>query len=60
VKRRRGRPPLEPNDPAVDVHVRMPSKQYDQAYARAQQERLTVPELLRRALVQAATFKNLK
>lgn len=49
-KRPRGRPPVEPGDPSVDVHVRLPSKTYDDAYDRARRERLTVPEVLRRAL----------
>ena len=57
--KRRGRPRLEPDDPSVDVHVRLPSKQYDAAYLRAQRERLTVPELLRRAL-QAKQFRDSK
>jgi len=54
-----GRPPLDDDDASVDVHVRMPSKQYDQAFDRARRERVSVPELLRRAL-QAAEKKNPK
>jgi hypothetical protein len=48
--RRPGRPPLDPDDPSVPVHVKLPSKQYDLLYERARQERTTIPELVRRAL----------
>ena len=33
-ERRRGRPPLDPHDPSVDLHFRVPGKQYDAAYSR--------------------------
>ena len=50
--RRPGRPPLDPADPTtVHVHVRIPTRQYDAAYQRAAAARVTVPELLRRALL---------
>ena len=48
--RRRGRPPVDPDDPSVDVHLMLPSKAYDRAYAIASGQGLTVPEVLRRAL----------
>jgi hypothetical protein len=48
--KRPGRPPLDAEDPSVDVHLRLPAKQYDEAFERAQRERVTVPELIRRAL----------
>lgn len=48
--RRRGRPPLDDADPtSVHVHVRLPTRQYDVLQARATAQRVTVPELLRRA-----------
>lgn len=50
AKRPPGRPPLDATDPSVDVHVRLPSKQYDAAYTKALAARLTVPELIRRTL----------
>lgn len=59
MKRAPGRPPLDDSDPCVDVHLRLPSKQYDDAFARAQQERITVPEVIRRAL-QAAQLRDSK
>ena len=48
--RRQGRPPLDDNDPSVAISLRVPSKQYDALYERASRERVTVPELIRRAL----------
>jgi hypothetical protein len=46
-----GRPPLDDNDPSVDVRLRVPSKQYDKMYADAQRERLpSVAELIRRRM----------
>lgn len=46
--RRGGRPPLQAGDPSVSVHLRVPSSQYDAAYQRAQRDRMTVPEVIRR------------
>ncbi len=51
---RRGRPPLDETDPSVDVHVKMSSKQYDATYQRAQRERVTVPEMIRRDVREGA------
>jgi len=50
MKRPPGRPPLDPDDPAVDVHIRLPSKHYDDVFKQAQHERLSVPEWIRRQL----------
>jgi hypothetical protein len=47
---RRGRPPLDRNDDSVVVSVAMPGRTYDVIYRRAQLERLTVPEVIRRVL----------
>lgn len=49
----RGRPPLDPADPSIDVHFRLPSKQYDEAFRHAQEARLTVPEWIRRKVAEA-------
>jgi len=54
MKRTPGRPPLDDDDESVDVHVRMPSKQYDETYRRARGSRMTVPERIRRDLLDAA------
>jgi hypothetical protein len=51
LPRRRGRPPLDTADPTtVQVQVRLPTRQYDRLYARATAQRVTVPELVRRAV----------
>lgn len=49
-RRRPGRPPLDPTDPSIEVCLTLPSKRYDDLYARAQRARVTVPELIRRRL----------
>jgi hypothetical protein len=49
--KRTGRPPLDETDGSVGVHLRLSSKQFDDACRRAQAERLTVPEFFRRLLV---------
>lgn len=48
---RRGRPSISPSEPSTDVHFRVPESLYDRMYARASQERSTVPEVLRQLLV---------
>jgi hypothetical protein len=53
-RRGRGRPPLDPHDPSVDVHVRVPSRQYDALYRRARDARLTVAEYLRVVIAKVA------
>jgi hypothetical protein len=49
-RRRTGRPPLDPNDPSVEMTLSLPSKQYDRLYALARSQRVTVPELVRRVI----------
>jgi hypothetical protein len=48
--RRPGRPPLARDDQSVAVSIKMPSRQYDSLFERAQRERVSVPELIRRQL----------
>lgn len=50
IRRRRGRPPLEDGDPSTDVCVKMPARLYDETYHLAAVRRVSVPELIRRAL----------
>jgi hypothetical protein len=50
--RRPGRPPLDEADPSVEMCLTIPSKRYDDLYARARAERVTVPEVIRRVLTQ--------
>jgi len=45
-----GRPPLDRADPSVVVSVALPSRAFDLMCRKALAERLTVPELIRRAL----------
>jgi hypothetical protein len=48
--RKPGRPPLDPNDPSVRVCFRLPGRQYDDLYHRAQRERTDVGTIIRRRL----------
>ena len=49
-RRRVGRPPVDPRDTSVNVHLMLESRTYDRAYQLARAMNLTVPELLRRAI----------
>jgi hypothetical protein len=44
----RGRPPLDRRDKSVPITVKVPSRHYDILYSKARQQRVSVPELLRR------------
>ncbi len=48
--RRRGRPPLRPNDPSVTFTVRVPATEFDTTYAKARAARVPFTEWLRRRL----------
>jgi hypothetical protein len=52
MTRRRGRPPLAPDDPApsVTLNVRLAASQFDDTWARARDLRVTMAELVRDAL----------
>ena len=50
MSRRPGRPPLDRTDRSVEMCLTIPSKKYDDLYARAKAERVTVPEVIRRVL----------
>jgi hypothetical protein len=45
-----GRPPLDDDDASVKVCLTLPGRQYDDMYERAQRERVSVPEVIRRSL----------
>jgi len=47
---RRGRPPLDRDDPSQLLHLRIPSKQYAATTTQALRERLTRAEWVRRTL----------
>jgi len=55
---KRGRPPLDPNDPAVDVHLRLPSKHYDEIFNAARDARVSVPEWIRRTVIKKTQNRN--
>jgi len=49
--RRPGRPALPPDEKkSASISVKMRDALYDQAYARAERDRIKLPELIRRAL----------
>jgi hypothetical protein len=49
--RRPGRPPIDASDRAtVNLHVRLPARQYDAVCQRATAARVSVPEFVRRAV----------
>jgi predicted HicB family RNase H-like nuclease len=50
TKNPRGRPPLDRHDPSVGIGVRVPSKQFDALCAKAQEERVSLAEFVRRRL----------
>jgi hypothetical protein len=47
---RPGRPALDENDRSAQICVSVTARKYDQVYQRAQRERISVPEVIRRAL----------
>jgi hypothetical protein len=56
--KRRGRPPLDPEDHSISVHIRLVSKHYDALCARAGEDRRTLPDTIRRALAEHLVAKN--
>jgi hypothetical protein len=46
--KRIGRPPLDTESPSVRVNVRVTERQYDELWATAERDGLTVPEVIRR------------
>jgi len=46
--KKNGRPPLDATDPSVLVAFRLPGRQYDALYQRAQRERVPISDLIRR------------
>ena len=49
---RRGRPPLDINDPSVRLTVALTGRQFDDVFRLAQREKVTMPEVVRRLLDQ--------
>jgi hypothetical protein len=55
---KRGRPPLDPDDPSVKVCLSLPGKRYDALWRAATDARTTVGAVIRDSL--AKTFRNPK
>jgi hypothetical protein len=51
MSRRPGRPPLDRDDPSVQMSLRLPARQYEALCRAATVYRTTVPDLVRLALV---------
>lgn len=61
VKRPPGRPPLADGDPSAQLSVKLPSRQFAEVCERAQRERLSLAEWIRRQLTtEPAEKRNLK
>jgi hypothetical protein len=56
--KRRGRPPLDPDDPSISVSIRFALKHYDALCAQAGADRRTLPDTIRRALSAHLVRKN--
>lgn len=52
-RRRPGRPPLDPTDRSIDVHLSLPSKLYDHVDRLARAQGVSMAELFRRAIRRA-------
>lgn len=48
--KRRGRPPIDPDAPAARVHLTLAAVAYDRLYRTAQDQAISVPEVIRRRL----------
>lgn len=50
IKRHRGRPPLQVGETSTPICVRVPNNVYDEATRRVKSDRVSMSELVRRAL----------
>jgi NAD(P)H-flavin reductase len=57
LPKRKGRPPLS-DKPSTDVCVAMPPAMYDRAYQLAVRARVSVPEIVRRAVDRLCQFSD--
>jgi hypothetical protein len=48
--KRRGRPPIDPDKPVARVHLTLAAVAYDRLYRTAQDQAISVPEVIRRHL----------
>jgi hypothetical protein len=52
-KRPSGRPRLDPEQPSVSVHVRLSTAAYDELYAAASRERVSLATLMRQRIARS-------
>jgi hypothetical protein len=57
MSNRPGRPPLDPTGPSVAVSLALPRQAFEDVRRRAALERVSVPEIIRRALATSASKK---
>lgn len=50
AEKKRGRPRLDPQDASVNLHLRVPAKQFDATYAKATAARMSMAEWIRQQL----------
>lgn len=51
--KRIGRPRVDPDDQSVPVSLTLPARQYDQVFADAQRDRVSLAEAIRRRLAKS-------
>jgi hypothetical protein len=56
--KRRGRPPIDPDAPATRVHLTLAAVSYDRLYRTAQDQAISVPEVIRRQLHQPVHLRS--
>ena len=56
--RRRGRPPVDPDNGSCKLTVTISAKDFDRLYAQARDARLTMPEWIRRELRRGRTIRR--
>jgi hypothetical protein len=55
---RRGRPSVSPQEPSTDVHLTMSDSLYDRTVQRASQQRVSVQDVIRKALTRDLETQN--
>jgi len=56
--KRRGRPPLDPNDPSESISFSLPGRQLKELEERARRARVPTPEIIRRELAAVAAARK--
>ena len=55
---KRGRPALSPDEDSTDVHLTVSASLYDRIYEAAARDRVSIPEVIRRALAKELETQN--